>query len=504
MRVTNSMLSNNMLLNMNKNLKKLNSLENTFATGKKIQLPSDNPIVAGKSLKLRTNLYENGQYKTNVDDAESWMSITESAIDNVNGIMARMRDLCVTGSSETLGKSEREKVGEEIKQLREQLVQESNATNAGRYVFAGYKTDKKIMFDANVNQKTKIMDEFGTKEMEQLKVNDNYFYKLPYSNIENTIKVKIGAEDYSVGGLVYNIVEKSSSDSDAYDPPVPGAMKTIHLIKETGELVFNEAQYTTITDPIEVEYEKDGFKPGELNPIHYFDTVDTVTIGGSVGVLDASNQVSLGNIDIKEDSINTITIGGAVPGAVIYGKSTDGISPVLNEVKIDMDTGMITAGPGFAVGASVDIDYYEKINRIEDENIDYEVSKNTKMTINTQARNLITVDMIGDIDRLVHNIGNMDQQNLTEELSSMLTKIDNHSKNALKCQAGLGSKMNRLDLITARLENDKINYTQLKSDNEDADLAETITKLKTQQTIYEASLSAGAKIIQLSLVDFMR
>ncbi|HBY20366.1 MAG TPA: hypothetical protein DEG71_05055 [Clostridiales bacterium] len=64
--------------------------------------------------------------------------------------------------------------------------------------------------------------------------------------------------------------------------------------------------------------------------------------------------------------------------------------------------------------------------------------------------------------------------------------------------------MNRLDLIKARLENDEINYTQLKSDNEDADMAETITKLTTQQTIYEASLSAGAKIIQMSLVDFMK
>ncbi|HCC07863.1 MAG TPA: flagellar hook-associated protein 3 [Clostridiales bacterium] len=504
MRVTNSMLSNNMLLNMNKNLKKLNTLENTFATGKKIQLPSDNPIIAGKSLKLRTNLYENEQYKTNVDDAESWMSITESAIKNVNDIMSRMRDLCVTGSTETLGKSEREKIGEEIKQLREQLVQESNATNAGRYIFAGYKTDKKIMFDTDVSQKAKIACEFGTKEMEQLKVNDNYLYKLPYSNIENTIKLKIDAENYSVGDPVYNIVEKSISDSDAYEPPAPGAIKTIHLIKETGELIFNEAHYTTITDPMEVQYEKDGFKSGDLNPIHYFDTIDKVTIGGSVGLLDASNQVSLGNTDINDSSINTITVGGIAPSSIIYGKSTDGILPVLDQVKVDMDTGMITAGPSFAVGDSVDIDYYEKINRIEDENIDYEVSKNTKITINTQAKNLITVKMIGDIDRLINNIDNMEQQELTEEMSGMLTKIDNHSKNTLKCQAGLGSKMNRLEMITSRLENDKINYTQLKSDNEDADLAETITKLKTQQTIYEASLSAGSKIIQLSLVDFMR
>ena len=503
MRVTNSMLSNNMLLNMNKNLKKLNSLEDIMSTGKKIQLPSDNPIVAGKSLKLRTNLYENEQYKTNVNDSESWMSITESAIDNINNIMMRMRELCVGGASETLSSSDREKIGEEVKQLREQLVQESNATSAGRYILSGFKTDKKVMFDSDVSDSYKLISNFNTTDLKQLKVNDNYSYKLPYSNVENP-EITIGSEVYTVGGATYNIVVKSGKESDAYDPPAPGATKTVHLIKETGELIFNEDQYSTITDTIEVEYKKTGFKSGELHPIHYFDIAEVVNIGGSVGTLDAGNQVNLGATDINKRSITNLTIGGVAPATIAYANSADTVVLGANDVRVDIDTGMLTAGTGFAVGASVDMDDYEIINRIEDENINYEVSKNTKMTINTQAKDLITVDMIGDIDKLIYNIDNMDQKYLTKEFGSMLTKIDNHSKNTLKCQANIGSKINRLDLIKARLENDEINYTQLKSDNEDADMAETITKLTTQQTIYEASLSAGAKIIQMSLVDFMK
>jgi len=46
--------------------------------------------------------------------------------------------------------------------------------------------------------------------------------------------------------------------------------------------------------------------------------------------------------------------------------------------------------------------------------------------------------------------------------------------------------------------------TKQKSKNEDTDYAETITKMTTQEAIHQAALSVGAKIIQQTLVDFIR
>jgi len=54
MRITNNMLINNMLNNLNNNLNRMNKYQNQLATGKKISLPSDDPIVASRALKLRT------------------------------------------------------------------------------------------------------------------------------------------------------------------------------------------------------------------------------------------------------------------------------------------------------------------------------------------------------------------------------------------------------------------------------------------------------------------
>ena len=45
MRITNKMMTNNVLHNINNNKNLLSTLENQYSTGKKIQKPSDDPIL---------------------------------------------------------------------------------------------------------------------------------------------------------------------------------------------------------------------------------------------------------------------------------------------------------------------------------------------------------------------------------------------------------------------------------------------------------------------------
>ena len=45
MRITNKMMTNNMMNNINKNKFNMTSLEQQYSTGKKIQKPSDDPII---------------------------------------------------------------------------------------------------------------------------------------------------------------------------------------------------------------------------------------------------------------------------------------------------------------------------------------------------------------------------------------------------------------------------------------------------------------------------
>ncbi|NLV63806.1 MAG: flagellar hook-associated protein FlgL, partial [Clostridiaceae bacterium] len=150
MRITNNMLINNMLNNLNNNLNRMNKYQNQLATGKKISLPSDDPIVASRALKLRTDVAEIQQYKRNVDDANSWMDITETTLGQMNDVMHRARELAVQAGNGTNTPEDLEKIKQEMEQLKVQMVHLANTTYAGRYIFSGFKTDKALMDDNGV------------------------------------------------------------------------------------------------------------------------------------------------------------------------------------------------------------------------------------------------------------------------------------------------------------------------------------------------------------------
>ena len=145
MRVTNGMLINNTLSGLYKNLNSMNKLYAQMSTGKKIQTVSDDPIIAGRALKLKSTILETDQYESNAKEAESWMNVTEVAMDNMTEILKQIRTKLVQGSTSTLAEKDKLAIKTDIAQLYEQILQEANATYDGRYVFSGYKTNEPLV-----------------------------------------------------------------------------------------------------------------------------------------------------------------------------------------------------------------------------------------------------------------------------------------------------------------------------------------------------------------------
>ncbi len=105
-------------------------------------------------------------------------------------------------------------------------------------------------------------------------------------------------------------------------------------------------------------------------------------------------------------------------------------------------------------------------------------------------------DMQDFIDAL--NIGD------SGTVGGIIGDIDVHMENILAKVAEAGAKVNRMKLVVNRLEDDYLNFNKLLSQNEDADMAEVITRLKSEENVYMAALAGGARIIQPTLVDFLR
>ncbi|MBP2241979.1 flagellar hook-associated protein 3 FlgL [Cytobacillus eiseniae] len=143
MRVTQSMLSNNMLRNLSNNYNKLGKLQEQMNTQKKFTKPSDNPVAAMQGLGYRTDLERIQQFQRNIGEVQKWVDSTDSALDNAISALQRIRELTVKASNGTLEADQREAVTKEIQQLKEQIETIGDTEVGGQYIFNGVDTNKR-------------------------------------------------------------------------------------------------------------------------------------------------------------------------------------------------------------------------------------------------------------------------------------------------------------------------------------------------------------------------
>jgi flagellar hook-associated protein 3 FlgL len=296
MRITNKVLSNNMLRNMFQTMGGMDKYQNMATTGRKINRPSDNPSGNITTLRMRTKLAQNEQFKDNATTAKSWLEKSEDSLISMGEIMQRVRELAVKGANGTNDEGALKATAEEVDQLLDEMKVLANSQNSDRYIFGGTNTDREI-----------------------------------------------------------------------YD-----------------------------------------------------------------------------------------------------GTTWDGNSQVMQ----------VEIGEGITIDLNLD---GKKIFGIDD-TVGYENS--VFATLKNFSDNLKN----GDFDGISSDIG----------------IIDGHINTILSARSEIGAKSNRIDMTMSRLDAAELSYTKVLSDTEDADMAEVIIRLKEQENVYNATLAAGARIIQPTLVDFLR
>ncbi len=142
-----------------------------------------------------------------------------------------------------------------------------------------------------------------------------------------------------------------------------------------------------------------------------------------------------------------------------------------------------------------------------DADIEIDVFEAVRINVNTPGK-----DMFEEIDNFMDTIITTLQTGTGEEIGELLGDIAAGTNDSLadihgtllKSRADVGARQNRVELMEQRLDLHEINVTKQMSMNEDTEYAATITELVTQESIHQAGLSVGAKIIQQTLVDFIR
>jgi flagellar hook-associated protein 3 FlgL len=89
-------------------------------------------------------------------------------------------------------------------------------------------------------------------------------------------------------------------------------------------------------------------------------------------------------------------------------------------------------------------------------------------------------------------------------LTGNLAKLDAATNNVQGSLASVGARINQIEQMRQSAGDRLLSLTGQLSEVEDIDLPKTITDLQLQQTAYQAALAATAKVVQPSLVDFLR
>ncbi len=147
MRMTNKIMRNNSAYNINQNKILQDKLTNQMTTQSKIVRPSDDPVVAIRALRLRSNVTAATQYNDkNAKDADQWLSLTADAMKTVGDVLDGLYKQATIAPSKYQTADDLRIIMTQMKELTAEFYSCANVDYAGRFVFSGYRTDLPVTF----------------------------------------------------------------------------------------------------------------------------------------------------------------------------------------------------------------------------------------------------------------------------------------------------------------------------------------------------------------------
>lgn len=523
----------------------MSNYQNQLSTGKRITRPSDDPVGITQVLKYKTDIREAEQYGKNITDAQGWLEVSESALVNIKDILQRVRELTVQAANGTNTPEDTQKIMVEIEQLTSEVLVSGNATSAGRYLFSGLETnqplfnkdgtyninftserviDKRVIgFEVAVGEVLSVgthpLDVFGSV------TSDNYFDKVfnkdsisttpsTQEYIKSTFDL---THDYNSGGTFTLSLDGINYDVDE------ALLENTFANPLTKERVINALKSATPSAP--------GVDPlGDMAQIYYDNNGELViksnTFGATAGTQSFSFSVP-----------GHVTVTGSAPGITGTGSVLSGAPDVLldadvlaeslkigdaskhsvtfqyNGVKKDITVDFATLVPPTVatlvttIQGQLDTAYLPvgtvTVGGSDGNPLTFSIAPATNGNINQLSVDFTVTqksEMVTDLQSLITALETKDDT----VINGMLSKLDKHLDKVLTAMGEIGGMSNRVEFIKSRVEENEITFTSLLSKVQDVDMAEAIMYFKNLENIYRASLSVGSKVIQPSLVDFIR
>ena len=406
MRVTQTMLANSNMNYINQNYNRYSKIMDQINTGKKITRPSDDPVIAMKGMRYRTEVVEVEQFQRNLNEGFNWMENSDAALEETGQVLQRIRELAVQASNDSYGEDEKKNIAKEIERLQEHIVALANTKIGDNYIFNGTDTTNPPINLSEIDMDTNKF----IADLNAIPPVDPEGYVIGYKGQSYVYDSDFGSF------IVKPIVNYKNPD---YDPT-------------------NPASEEFLTSPSE-----------------------SITIDAATGKIDYMKLETFNDRDGEKREMRQ--------------ELTD-----INNLVLSKKT---------AVSANT-------------QDVKIEIMKGVTIPINTKSSNAFSVELFSGLESVKKLLN--DPAAKGAEITKAIDLIGGFLNDIVSTRAELGAQVNRMEMVENRLLQQEVIANKTMSENEDIDFERVIIDLKTQESLHRASLATGAKIIQPTLMDFLR
>jgi flagellar hook-associated protein 3 FlgL len=134
-----------------------------------------------------------------------------------------------------------------------------------------------------------------------------------------------------------------------------------------------------------------------------------------------------------------------------------------------------------------------------DQSVQTRISRDATVRIDVKGTDVAADTTPALLDRIVADLGTTAPIPAADinDLDATLSKI-------MQALGDVGARASRVDSTKANVDSHRLDLVARISENEDVDLPQTIMNLQSQQVAYQSALGASAKILQTSLIDFLK
>lgn len=410
--------------------------------GSKLHRPSDNPVEYSKFIRYDTSLNENEQYTNNVNTGLAWMKTSDAALVNMTAIQTTFKEKTIAAANDTNNLTDMAAIGKEMMAEIQELVSLGNTMQGDSYVFGG-QTDLTKPFEIS----DKKMERGLAKNLDETQ--------------QSFFAGNLGVEETST---LRQMLAMEGDDGNIYYLNTKNGMLYSQEFMDNGYKDKLAIGQTNVASGDEVDT-LTGWEEGTIKVSNYFKNTGEITSDGTAytpTITVNSTTVTL-KFQTIEQQIVSFTGDNKYVSMVKKNGTTEPTADTVNATAVEIFGMDIFDDPSSGNAPSGT------------------AMLNEMLTVHAKV--------IGDDHIWLDTDG--------------VTIADEAHAQTVKAETKLGARTQLYNSVSTMLVTQNEIITGDITNTSSTDVAKLAVQLMQEQTIYNMSLSLGARILPQSLADYL-